>query len=545
VGRFSLTRFLPLTRISAAASRVYFQYLIIALLCATFTVGAVAAFPEFDDGYLMLILKERGVSAILSAHPDRPLVGWMWQVLATVFGSHFWAFGFLSHLVLWSVLGIQASLLWNRMFPELIRYGGVVGCLTVAPIVVQVQLSTVTITLLGLLSAVLGYGAILLIFTFIGKASRSAFVLGLMLLTGGILVSEYAVPVTAVALILFLRLYLYDDNRETKARALKASIAVLGVASLACVAFLIVQRTKARVEVSPEFPLHNPRLILSYPLALVTQLWRVTFGVYGRTMSNITLSWGEKSSIIAIAYGLVIAVLLVLCSWEHPSELKSRLRELFFLLLVLVVGLTPIALMRPYFSAPFDTRYHIPVLPIAAMVTAWVSLTVVRARARIAVVGLLGMFIGMAVFTESWAAYGRQKLMRSLGETLKPYVASSDGVTVAVLSSTQFCDSGIFCTAKATDNWPAELSRRFWLLTTEHASEEIGDRTSHSPVSEIHETVRVGTTILRDGQIKKTLWIEMRDGEVSIEPYYFRDAPMLADPGVAQTLTVLQPSGRK
>src|SRR5258705_3499675 len=286
--RFSLTRFLPLTKISAAASRVYFQYLIIALLCATFTVGAVAAFPEFDDGYLMLILKERGVSAILSAHPDRPLVGWIWQVLATVFGSHLWAFGFLSHVALWTVLGIQASLLWNRMFPELMRYGGVIGCLTVAPIVVQVQLSTVTITLLGLLSAVLGYGAILLIFTFIGKASRSAFVLGLMLLSGGILVSEYAVPVTAVALILFLRMYLYDDNRETKARALKASIAVLGVAFLACLAFLIVQRTRARVEVSAEIPLHNPRLILSYPLAFVTQLWRVTFGVYGRTMSYIT-----------------------------------------------------------------------------------------------------------------------------------------------------------------------------------------------------------------------------------------------------------------
>jgi hypothetical protein len=53
------------------------------LICLVFTVGAVAAFPEMDDTYLLLLLKEHGAGAIIPGHPDRPIVAALWYGLAS------------------------------------------------------------------------------------------------------------------------------------------------------------------------------------------------------------------------------------------------------------------------------------------------------------------------------------------------------------------------------------------------------------------------------------------------------------------------------
>ena len=67
---------------------------VVAAVVGVLTLGAVKAFPQMDDAYLLLLLKERGAAAIRAAHPDRPLVGTLWQALAVVSGSAFWRLGF-------------------------------------------------------------------------------------------------------------------------------------------------------------------------------------------------------------------------------------------------------------------------------------------------------------------------------------------------------------------------------------------------------------------------------------------------------------------
>src|SRR5262245_14325255 len=59
-------------------------------VCLVFTAGAVASFPELDDGYVLLMLKELDLRSLVNAHPDRPLVGWLWYGLAVTAGPNFW-----------------------------------------------------------------------------------------------------------------------------------------------------------------------------------------------------------------------------------------------------------------------------------------------------------------------------------------------------------------------------------------------------------------------------------------------------------------------
>lgn len=53
------------------------------LVCAPFTIGAIWAFPIYDDASIWLLLKEKGVGAIAANSPDRPLKGSLLSLVAT------------------------------------------------------------------------------------------------------------------------------------------------------------------------------------------------------------------------------------------------------------------------------------------------------------------------------------------------------------------------------------------------------------------------------------------------------------------------------
>jgi len=172
---------------------------------APLTIGALRSFPLYDDAWLWLLLKERGVWALIPSLPDRPLIATLWSWLASS-EQAFWGAVFLTHGVLWAMLGVCTAYLWRVLLPDFRRYIWLVASLTVAPLGgFNIQLYTATVTTMSLLSTVLAYAGAVLIFHFVGSIKhdrRLAFTGSLVLVAIGILVSEYALSVSLVIIVL-------------------------------------------------------------------------------------------------------------------------------------------------------------------------------------------------------------------------------------------------------------------------------------------------------------------------------------------------------
>src|SRR5882724_7435532 len=198
--------------------------LALVLLCVPLTLGAIWAFPLWDDAWLWLLLQEHGTGMIAASATDRPVMATVWSLLATSEPA-FWRAAFVAQALLWPTLGIMAARLWTSLFPHLRSYAMVVGCLTVAPIISKVQLVTANIALASLLSVVLSYGAVLLFLRFVradGRAGRAALGVSLPLLGFGILVTEYALPVVMVMVIFCWWSARRAPDPATRARAWRA-----------------------------------------------------------------------------------------------------------------------------------------------------------------------------------------------------------------------------------------------------------------------------------------------------------------------------------
>jgi hypothetical protein len=496
----------------------------IALICLSLTMSAILAFPEMDDGYLMLALREISISEIVHAHADRPVVAYLWKAIAELFGGYFWEAGFGLHTLLWTILGVQAAALWRVLYPEAKQYGVVVGCLSVAPITVQCQTSTVTISLIGLLSSVLAYGTLLLLSNLVSarkgpkltllSTSLLAF-LSTSLLVLGILVSEYAIPVALITIVLCM--FMAFDQSEPKARSRLCSWAII-IACTTLATYIVYAATgRGRAEVEPGQVI-NVHSFYRFPLGMITGAWRVVVGTYGNTVGSLAASLESRSSILAAIFGLFVSTIMMVRCWLDPSFTRPRRRSLLAISAALIAGLTPIVFMRPSISmSPFASRLYIPIIPIATCLTFSMAATLVRKRFRLGVVALAGFLIGYSVFAESWSAYKRQRLMSSLGSYLEQQVKAGDGgLTVAVIANKQNCQSGYECTAKLTSNWPIEIEKKFWAFTKEEALTYLGRRTDCQATPNVDVNVR---HVRRRGPLEKVLWIETNGDDFLIDPY--------------------------
>ena len=209
--------------------------LALALICVPLTMGALWAFPIWDDAWFWLLLNEHGTGAIVTTWVDRPIMAAVWSLLAPTEPA-FWRASLTAQALLWPALGILSAVLWARLFPQLRQYAMVVGCVTVAPIVSKVQMVTATIALQHLLSVVPSYGAFLLLLHFVlanGRFGWAALGLSLPMLGFGVLVTEYALPVVIVMVVIFWSYARRASDAATKARAWRAitlSIVTAGAA---------------------------------------------------------------------------------------------------------------------------------------------------------------------------------------------------------------------------------------------------------------------------------------------------------------------------
>ncbi|HEV8724363.1 MAG TPA: hypothetical protein VGW77_27410 [Candidatus Binatia bacterium] len=512
------------------------------LICAPFTIAAIGAFPIWDDASVWLLIQERGLSAIVASHRDRPVMGHLWSLLA-ISENSFWGAAFVAQALLWPALGLLSALVWSHYFPTLRRFAWVVGCVAVAPFATKVQMVTANIALASFLSVALGYAALVLfvrVITADDRWSRARFAAGLSLLASAILVQEYALSVVMVMLVLFGATARFWGDRETRRRAFRVIGASTLTAVVAYLIYFLLADRDVRADVHPSYAIKlGPLYFLSLPFRLVSVLW---WGIGGGVANSLSqVSFVSRLDIFAAAYGVVVALLLVYGCHSHGPATNESARPkdvatALLFALALIAGITPMVLMGRVPWDPNDgmsSRFGLPVLPLAAALIVFASVALVRARFWAVPVLLLGFAAGHAAFSDAWSAVQERRMMSALGEALQPYVSSGPGYTVAVIPLPERSlgpRRQWELTARVAANWPAALRQRFWayrfggglpLYSDEEAGRVFGPRGSCRRPQEIDREVRL---VVRRGHLDRLLWAEPHsDGSISIEPYCIRE----------------------
>ena len=525
----------------------FFSMLALVLICVPLTIGAIWAFPLWDDAWVWLILNENGTGILGTAWGDRPVVATLWSLLAT--SEHaFWRASFVAQALTWPLLGMISALLWIHLFPALRRYAMVVACVAVAPIICKLQMITANIALAHLLSVVLSYGAFLLLLRFVmtdDRFGRAALALSVPMLAFAILLTEYALPVVIVMVILFWSCARRAADPETRLRAWRAIVFSTLIGGTAYAIFFMIADYTARPggwEVSPFYVLTlGGADRIPFTFRVVEGIWWSIVGSFVMSMGKITLT--SNSGMMAAAYGTIIAGLLFYGSRNTQHNAKSRStntiseRGALPAAMALVAGLVPFVLMHRIPWPPGDaiqSRYELSLLPITASLIVFVSLSLVRQRFWAVPILLLGFVAGNATFTEALSAIRERQQMSALGVALQRHVSSKDGITVAAVALPERSlgpRRPYELTVRLAATWPPELRRKFWAFrfgggppnyaVFNEAESIFGSRGDCKPPQEFKWSLR---HVTRDGPLEQLIWVKPQaDGSISVESYCMKE----------------------
>ena len=315
---------------------IFNRYSILALIaiCVPLTVGAILAFPMYEDGWLWLVLREQGAAVLSPSLADRPVMAALWSLLATSERA-FWLSAFVAQAALWPALAIASAVLWTYLFPGLRRYAMIVACVTVAPVIAKVQLVTAVIPLGPLPSVVLAYGALLLSLYYMtmgDRVGRWPLIMSVPLLASAILLTEYALPVVIVIVFLLWAHVRRAAGGDTRARAWHAIGVSTATAVVAYTAYVLIGDPGARPggggEVSPLYVFFsgdpNAALIL---VKVLGALWRSVAGAYLVSLGQSDLTTGP--GLMAAGYGGLVAGLLFFGSREPGNVAGEATASLY------------------------------------------------------------------------------------------------------------------------------------------------------------------------------------------------------------------------
>jgi hypothetical protein len=519
--------------------------LALVLICAPLTIGTIWAFPVWDDGWLWLLINEKGTGIIRASEADRPIMAALWSLLAPSEPA-LWRASFVAQALLWPTFGIMSALLWTYLLPSLRQYAMVVGCVTVAPIISKVQMVAVNIALGHLLCVTLGYGALLLLLRFViadGRFGGAVLGLGLLLLGCGILLMEYALPIVIVMVIFFWSYAWRVPDAATRVRAWRAIIFSISIAAVAYGIYFIIADYSAR----PSGWRYKPSYIFTLgagyiiylPFKLAEGIWRSVAGGFLNSMGDITLS--SKLGVMAAAYGALVAGLLFYGSRnaEHKAGSSSNNIPKHYIVapaIALVAGFLPFVAMARIPWTPGDgmsSKFELSLLPVTVTVLTVTSLTLVRQRFWAVPILLFGFVAGNTTFMEVWTAIRERQQMSAIGAAILHHVAP-EGYTVAavVLPERSLGPRRDYeLTARLSVTWPPEVRRRFWayrfgglppIYRPDTEAEAIfGSRGDCKRPREFKRSIR---HLTREGPLNQLLWIKPEtDGSISVEPYCIQD----------------------
>jgi hypothetical protein len=520
--------------------------LVVALTCLIFTIAAVVSFPEADDGVLALTINELGSKGIVKAHSDYLVSAWFWRFLLDACGVYFWPMMMLLNGLLWCCVGLEAAYLWVRVFPEHHGFTPLAGCLAIAPIVVRVQTTAVTIGSTVVFAVVIGYFSLFLFLRCLERHYRGGrYGIAVILLAAAVFLGDYGLSIGLTVFALLIGIGMSNDHRGVEARYRRTAWTALAITAVTHCFYLIVLHYTSTSATIPAQHNNLLRRLEGFPFSFVSALWHVVVGAYGTFLGDFSLSWGSKTLLISLLFGILLAfVLRGSLANETTEALNSgnRVRTIF---LALLSGLAPLVFNHPFWTetalpreSEAASRFFIPVMPVAACLTLSIVLRIVRARFRLLVAYVLGLLIGYSLLNQVWTGFRRQHLLSGIGTALKSYVAPGGGEVVGVLSTEDLCFADFSCTAKASSGWSSDLTKSFWLYKPSEAVRTLGTRKNCTGVTVLHAGIRA---VRRIGPITNIVWVQMAGDRFTLEPYCLAGTGVTASrPSIASTVP---PSG--
>ena len=508
------------------------------LIVAPLTIGAIGAFPLWDDAWNWLYLKERGADFV-AAIPDRPVMAYLWTMLGAS-EDFFWNTNIVLHAVVWSAFGVISALLWRRLFPELSGYGWAVACLTVAPLGFHVQFMLVNVVLGPLLSIVLAYAAFLMLLRYVRADDGTgwkALAVGQIMLASSIIFTEYALSALAVMVILLLfpLQKSYDlQDRDRRYRAMALSILVGG---LTYGGYYLLAEWSANTQIMYAHPPIAKRFELRQITNALQAFWQGLGGNLAMSVSGIRLT--AKSDAVGVLYGILAGALLVVgCRMRHSNQSAAPSSYAILILgLGFFAGLAPLIYSGRLPWNPDDgitARFGLAALPISAMLLLASLLHIVRQRFWMAPVFLIGLIAGQTAFTESWGFVRERIEVAEMGRAVRPFLSNGDGLTVAVIATParKFGPPRQWeLTARLAADWPATVRDKFWAVRyggnppLTWYLDEAGLIFGTRDACVTPKSVDLGTRLVkREGKLDRLLWVERRfDGTVSVGDYCVKD----------------------
>ena len=476
-----------------------------ALLLAINAAGAFRGFPVMDDGELVVTAREAGLSAIAPANRDRPVNGWLIQESVRTFGERpaIWA---AIAAMFWALLAWQTARLVLRLFPGARSAAGLAALLVIAPILVEMQYTTLTFVFAACLPVSLSLAGIL---TALGgfpdaRPRWTRLLLGAGLVACAALVSEYALATLAAGLALLLTL-----------RRTREAIALLAGGALGQLAFRAISDVTARAETMPSAQIANLR-IGHQLLRWISGGWHSLVGAYGSAAGSVTVDASSRSSIAAALVGAGCAVALAAACRRDSLDTQIRKgRELTGLVLAIFAGLLPVAMAgRASDAGWFLSRFRLPIVPFAAAATVILIDRLIAARWRTLARAGFAFLAGYTTVVGAARVWQEQRLYDDVGRLLLADLRASDGLTVAVIADPRY---GIGW-GKLMYRWKLDDERRAWALTEGVAAGHFGGRgLCHGT-----EWLSVAPTLRnigREGPIARLVQVRTVDGTIALEPY--------------------------
>ena len=482
-------------------------YVLTAVILAIEAMGALSGFPVMDDGEILTIVREGGLTAIAPTHRDRPLYGSILHSFVGIFGERTWAW-IAMNVFLWAVLAWQSSRLFRRLFPDEDALAGLIALLVVAPMVVEMQYTTLNYAFPAILPVCLALAGILIALRpGAGPNARlSSILLMTILAAAGALVSEYALATLAAGAGL---LVMTRRARTVPFLALGGGLGFLGFRWLSDPA----ARPTTRPALQAAQALSRP---LWLPIRWISGMWASLIGAYGSAAGSFALDARSLTTVCAALVAFAFAVVAGIAVRRARNEDSSpRGRELAGLVLAVALGLLPVVLAdRRADVSGFESRFRLPVLPFAVAATVHLLFRLTFARWRFVWASLLAAIAGYAAVSGAFQVRRVQREYDSVGRLLLPRARQAGGLSVVVIADPDYSVP----LAKLARRWGVEDERRIWALKDDEAVATFGTRGACLPAARL----RVPPTLRRvgrDGPISAVLWVERSGGGVRLEPY--------------------------
>jgi hypothetical protein len=369
-----------------------YEVMLLIVLVTALTIAAAWLYPTWDDGRLMLAIRDSGSRAIWVNFGNRPLVAFFFTFLLN--HQVFLPVAAVLHWLAWLGMGLVTMRFWRLMFPAHSSFALLPALLSVAPILCKVQLVILTIVSIDLLGPVLSFLAIFMLLSEQPSRWRKIIVAtaGLGLIVFSILISEYAVVTAAVGLILLgARAVRARTERRRELQIIATLIA--GCALFSYSVLLWVTRAAGRDAFRPGYILES--FSLRIPFRLLSGVWRGAIGGVLESLGSVTLN--SKAALLSFVCGVVFSGLVVFGLYKREAvefTLKADRFSVITLLAALVVALIPVVLMDRTLESKWDSRFWLPVLPVLSTLSVYLLFSVLRTRLYVLVPVLCGFLAG-------------------------------------------------------------------------------------------------------------------------------------------------------